>query len=608
MRCPYCRHPDSRVVDSREQEEGQVIRRRRSCPECGRRFTTIEQASLIVIKRSGVTEPFSRQKVIVGVRRACQGRPVDEDALALLAQTVEESIRATGAAEVASDEVGLAILGPLRELDEVAYLRFASVYQAFTSVDDFDKAIAELRNRRTDIPLVDPRRLHSAVAAVNLGKCSPQSQSPVRPTSPRETPHNDRHRQHQAQGQLERQLSQMGRHRRSASRYPSNGLVVERVYTTAGVHPYDEVTWERRDVVMTNWRDGSINFEQRGVEFPEFWSVNAANIVTTKYFRGAVGTDVREWSLRQLIDRVVNKLPRGRRGHGYFAHRPTTPRSSTHELTWMLLHQVFSFNSPVWFNVGTTVAAAGQRLLHPGRRRHDGLDPELVPRRGPDLQGRLRRGPEPLPHPLVQGAAVLRRHRLGPGQLHARRRRLGRHDQVRRRHPARGEDGRPRHRPPRHRRVRRDQGARGGQDPRAAQRRLRHGPRRRRHRRRSSTRTPTTRCGSPTSSCARSRRAASSGCGPASTGEVIETVDARELFTQGGQGGLGVRRPGHPVRRHDQRLAHQPRDRADHRVQPVLGVHEPGQHLLQPGVAEPDEVPRRRQRLRRGPSSSRRSS
>jgi transcriptional repressor NrdR len=139
MRCPYCRHPDSRVVDSREQEEGQVIRRRRSCPECGRRFTTIEQASLIVIKRSGVTEPFSRQKVIVGVRRACQGRPVDEDALALLAQTVEESIRATGAAEVA-------ILGPLRELDEVAYLRFASVYQAFTSVDDFDKAITELRN------------------------------------------------------------------------------------------------------------------------------------------------------------------------------------------------------------------------------------------------------------------------------------------------------------------------------------------------------------------------------------------------------------------------------------------------------------------------------
>ena len=145
MRCPYCRHADSRVVDSREQDEGQVIRRRRSCLDCGRRFTTVEEATLAVSKRSGVTEPFSRQKVVSGVRRACQGRPVDEDALAQLAQTVEEAIRATGAAEVPSDDVGLAILGPLRELDEVAYLRFASVYQAFSSVEDFEKAILDLR-------------------------------------------------------------------------------------------------------------------------------------------------------------------------------------------------------------------------------------------------------------------------------------------------------------------------------------------------------------------------------------------------------------------------------------------------------------------------------
>ncbi len=153
MRCPYCRHPDSRVMDSREQDEGQIIRRRRSCAECGRRFTTVEEAMLAVIKRSGVTEPFSRTKVVSGVRRACQGRPVDEDALALLAQTVEEAIRATGAAEVASDEVGLAILGPLKDLDEVAYLRFASVYQAFSSIDDFDKAIADLRfEQRQHLP------------------------------------------------------------------------------------------------------------------------------------------------------------------------------------------------------------------------------------------------------------------------------------------------------------------------------------------------------------------------------------------------------------------------------------------------------------------------
>ena len=133
----------------------------------------------------------------------------------------------------------------------------------------------------------------------------------------------------------------------------SRGLAVRRVHTTEGVHPYDEVTWEQRDVVMTNWRDGSVNFEQRGVEFPEFWSVNATNIVTSKYFRGAVGTPVREHSLRQLIDRVVRSYVTAGVKHGYFA----TPRDAEvfeHELTWMLLHQVFSFNSPVWFNVGTS--------------------------------------------------------------------------------------------------------------------------------------------------------------------------------------------------------------------------------------------------------------
>ena len=111
--------------------------------------------------------------------------------------------------------------------------------------------------------------------------------------------------------------------------YPANGLRVERVYTTPGRAPVHEVTWERRDVVMTNWRDGSINFEQRGVEFPDFWSVNAANIVTTKYFRGAVGTDAREWSLRQLIDRVVSTYRRRPASGTATSPRPTTPRSSS---------------------------------------------------------------------------------------------------------------------------------------------------------------------------------------------------------------------------------------------------------------------------------------
>ncbi|MFD0665361.1 transcriptional regulator NrdR [Thermocatellispora tengchongensis] len=148
MHCPFCRHPDTRVIDSRSTEDGAAIRRRRTCPQCGRRFTTQENVLLMVSKRSGVTEAFSRDKVIAGVRRACQGRPVSEDSLAQLGQRVEESIRATGAAEIPSNEVGLAILGPLRDLDEVAYLRFASVYRSFETLADFEAEIEQLRAKR----------------------------------------------------------------------------------------------------------------------------------------------------------------------------------------------------------------------------------------------------------------------------------------------------------------------------------------------------------------------------------------------------------------------------------------------------------------------------
>jgi transcriptional repressor NrdR len=145
MFCPFCRYPDSRVIDSRTSDDGLAIRRRRQCPQCGRRFSTTETASLTVIKRSGVVEPFSREKIVSGVRKACQGRPVSDADLAQLAQKVEEAIRATGVAQVEANEIGLAILPPLRELDEVAYLRFASVYQAFDSLDDFESAITLLR-------------------------------------------------------------------------------------------------------------------------------------------------------------------------------------------------------------------------------------------------------------------------------------------------------------------------------------------------------------------------------------------------------------------------------------------------------------------------------
>jgi len=131
------------------------------------------------------------------------------------------------------------------------------------------------------------------------------------------------------------------------------GLTMERLYTTAGQHPYDDVTWERRDVVQNNWKTGEVVFEQQDVEFPDFWSVNASTIVTTKYFRGAVGTESREWSLKQLIDRVVLTYTKAGRDNGYFGSDEDA-EIFEHELTYMLLHQVFSFNSPVWFNVGTT--------------------------------------------------------------------------------------------------------------------------------------------------------------------------------------------------------------------------------------------------------------
>lgn len=151
MHCPFCRYPDSRVIDSRSSDDGSSIRRRRECPECNQRFSTAETASLMVLKRSGVLEQFSREKIVNGVRKACQGRPVTDADLAVLAQTVEETIRATGTAQINAHEVGLAILEPLRQLDEVAFMRFASVYQGWETLEDFEAAISLLKiERETD--------------------------------------------------------------------------------------------------------------------------------------------------------------------------------------------------------------------------------------------------------------------------------------------------------------------------------------------------------------------------------------------------------------------------------------------------------------------------
>ena len=166
MHCPYCRSTDTRVVDSRVAEDGGSIRRRRTCAaeSCGKRFTTVELMQLVVQKRSGATEPFTREKAVAGVRKACKGRPVSEDDLACLGQAVEDALRQSGAAEIPAHEVGLAILGPLRDLDQVAYLRFASVYRGFESVDDFANEILTLRTER-ESPSVEPVETPQPVAS-----------------------------------------------------------------------------------------------------------------------------------------------------------------------------------------------------------------------------------------------------------------------------------------------------------------------------------------------------------------------------------------------------------------------------------------------------------
>jgi transcriptional repressor NrdR len=173
MHCPYCRNTDTRVLDSRVADDGGSIRRRRTCSECERRFTTVEMMQLTVLKRSGATEPFTREKAISGVRKACKGRPVSEDKLACLGQEVEDALRLAGAAEIPAREVGMAILGPLRELDEVAYLRFASVYRDFGSAEDFEEEIARMRTehhqvvepgerQRARVETPEPELAHSA--------------------------------------------------------------------------------------------------------------------------------------------------------------------------------------------------------------------------------------------------------------------------------------------------------------------------------------------------------------------------------------------------------------------------------------------------------------
>ena len=225
-------------------------------------------------------------------------------------------------------------------------------------------------------------------------------------------------------------------------------------------------------------RIGSV-FEQTDVEFPTTWSQNATNIVAQKYFRGQLDSPTRERSVKQMVSRVAGTIADWGRQRGYFASVEDGDAFEA-ELTYILLHQLAAFNSPVWFNVGLRGEPAVLGLLHPLRRRHDGVDPRLEHQGGQDLPRRFRLRDQPVEHPRVDGAADQGRHRLRPGLVHARRRRVGRHDQVRRQDAPRGEDGRARRRPPGHPRVHLVQGQGGGQGRRAARRRLRHVDRRRR--------------------------------------------------------------------------------------------------------------------------------
>ena len=376
------------------------------------------------------------------------------------------------------------------------------------------------------------------------------------------------------------------------------GIGIDRRFTRPGVDPYDTVEWERRDSRIQNYKDGGDAFFQPDVEFPTTWSLNATNIVAQKYFRGTLGTPEREWSLRQVIDRVVDTIADWGTKDGYFVDEREA-EAFRDELKYVLVHQRASFNSPVWFNIGVKGVpqqASACFIL----AVDDQMDAILnwYREEGTIFKGGSGAGINLSQDPLVARAPEGRRHRVGPGQLHARRRRVGRHDQVGRQDAPRRQDGHPRRRPPRHRRLRVVQGGRGAQGARAARRRLRHGPRRQgqpldpvpereqlgaRHRRVHAGRRRRPRLGPEGG---HDRRDGQDGAGPRPHAPDQPV-------------GVGVRRPGHAVRHHDQPLAHGVEHRPHQREQPVLGVHAPRQLGVQPREHQPVALPGRRRQLRR---------
>ncbi len=373
---------------------------------------------------------------------------------------------------------------------------------------------------------------------------------------------------------------------------------ITRHFTSSGVRPYDQVQWERRDARISNWKDGTVAFEQLGVEFPVGWSLNATNIVAQKYFRGTLG---------HAAARVVAASGHrpGRRHHldvgrrGWLLRQPARGRGVQRRVEVHPRHAAGRVQQPgVVQHRRQGRAAAGQRLLHPGRRRHDGRHPQLVPRRGHDLQGRVRFGHQPVEHPLQLRAAQRRRHRQRSGQLHARRRCIGRHDQERWQDAPCRQDGHPQRRSPRHRRVRVVQGEGRAQGSRAARRRLRHGPRRRRQLQHPVPERQQLGASQRRVHAGRHRR------------RRVEPVRSEGRFgrphrasprpvARVGNGIVGMRRSRLAVRHHDQQVAHRPRDGPHQRLQPVQRVHAPRQLGVQPGVDQPAALPRRGRQLRR---------
>ena len=376
------------------------------------------------------------------------------------------------------------------------------------------------------------------------------------------------------------------------------GIGIRRHFTTDGVHPYDEIEWERRDARITNYRDGQVAFEQLGVEVPVGWSLNATNILAQKYFRGTLGTAEREWSLKQVADRVVDTITKWGTDGGYFTDDREAAAFSA-ELKHLIVTQKAAFNSPVWFNIG--VAGVPQQasacfILAVDDTMDSILNWYVEGRH--HLQGRLRRGHQPLEDPVLARAAEGRRHGIGSGELHARCRCVGRHDQVGRQDAPRRQDGHPQRRSSRRRRVHLVQGQRRAQGARAARRRLRHGPRRRRqsfdavperqqlgagHRRVHAGRARRRRLASPRRE---DRRDPQDHQGPRSHAPDLD-------------GHVGVRRPRHAVRHHHQPVAHRAQHRPHQRLQPVQRVHAPRQLGVQPGQHQLAAVPRHERRLRR---------